>query len=73
MHWDGLAVFWSDVFLPYAVGGVLPGLASALVAYWLTVPIVTAYQKRRAGLAARRLERLRAKAAREAGRDGVAG
>ena len=73
MRRGGLDVFWSDVFLPYAVGGVVPGIACAAVAYWLTVPIVTAYQKRRAGLAARKLERLRAKAGREAGRDGVAG
>ena len=72
MRWSGLSLFWSDVFLPYAVGGVLPGLVCALVAYWLTVPIVTAYQKRRAGLVARRVKRLRA-ARRAAGRDGVAG
>ena len=69
MRWSGLAAFWSDVFAPYAVGGVLPGLACALVAYALTVPIVAAYQKRRAGLAARKLARMR----RDAGRDGVAG
>ena len=73
MRWGGLDVFWHDVFVPYAVGGVAPGLVCAVVAYWLMVPIVTAYQKRRAGLAARKLERLRAKAKREAGRDGVAG
>ncbi len=73
MRWGGLDVFWADVFVPYAVGGVAPGLAAAALAYGLTVPIVTAYQKRRAGLAARKLERLRAKAKREAGRDGVAG
>jgi hypothetical protein len=73
MRWAGLGAFWSDVFLPYAVGGVLPGIAAAVVAYLLTVPIVTAYQRRRAGLAARRIARLRAQAARRAGRDGVAG
>ena len=73
MRWTGLGAFWHDVFLPYAVGGIAPGIACAVVAYWLTVPIVTAYQRRRAGLAARRLERLRAQAQREAGRDGVAG
>ena len=69
MRWTGLAAFWSDVFAPYAVGGVLPGLACALTSYALTVPVVAAYQKRRAGLAARKMARLRAKA----GRDGVAG
>ena len=73
MRWTGLGAFWSDVFLPYAVGGVLPGLACAVVAYWLTVPIVAAYQRRRQGLAQRKLERQRAKAAREARRGGVTG
>lgn len=74
MRWSGLGAFWSDVFLPYAVGGLAPGVVSAVAAYVLTVPIVTAYQRRRAGLVARRIARLRQQAARrQAGRDGVAG
>lgn len=70
--WSGLAVFWSDVFLPYAVGGVAPGLAAALAAYAVTAPVVAAYQRRRAQLAQRRLERVE-RARDKVRRDGVAG
>ena len=71
-RWRGLGTFWTDVFLPYAVGGVLPGIVCALAAYVVTVPIVAAYQRRRAGMAARRMAALRAKA-RDAQRNGVVG
>ena len=47
--WEGLSVFFHDVFLPYLVGGIVPGLVCALIAYYLSVPIITAYQKRRLG------------------------
>lgn len=42
-----LGPFWSDVFLPYYVGGILPGLAAATAFYFLTRPLVAAYQARR--------------------------
>lgn len=67
MHWAGLGTFFEDVFLPYTVGGALPGLLAASAAYAITVPTVKAYQRRRAGLAARRLERLAAAAKGRAG------
>jgi uncharacterized protein (DUF2062 family) len=47
-HWDRLAVFWDRLFLPYMIGGLGPGLLAGTLAYWLTLPAVTAYQKRRA-------------------------
>jgi uncharacterized protein (DUF2062 family) len=45
--WSGLVAFWDRVFLPYMVGGVFPGVIMAAVSYWLTVPLVRAYQERR--------------------------
>jgi hypothetical protein len=45
--WSGLVTFWDRVFLPYMVGGVFPGVIMAAVSYWLTVPLVRAYQERR--------------------------
>ncbi len=45
--WTRIAGFWDAVMLPYLVGGLLPGLAAALVAYFLTTPLITAYQKAR--------------------------
>jgi uncharacterized protein len=45
--WTRIERLWDTVMLPYLVGGILPGLAAALVAYFLTTPLITAYQKAR--------------------------
>lgn len=45
--WSALWVFWNEVFFPYLVGGILPGIIAATVAYYLSVPVIRAYQKRR--------------------------
>jgi len=47
--WDGLAVFYHDLFLPYMIGGIIPGLLAGLTAYYLSLPVITAYQARRKG------------------------
>ncbi len=47
-HWDRLMLFFEGVFLPYLVGGLIPGLVAALLAYFLSRPVIAAYQKRRA-------------------------
>ena len=44
---DGLRAFMIDVFLPYLVGGIPPGLVTAAVCYWVIGPLVAAYQERR--------------------------
>ncbi|MEM1264744.1 MAG: DUF2062 domain-containing protein [Pseudomonadota bacterium] len=44
---SGLGAFWSEVFLPYYVGGIFPGLLVAAVFYFATRPLVEAYQTRR--------------------------
>lgn len=46
-HWDGLALFFDRVFLPYALGGLIPGLLAGIAAYFLSEPVVEMYQKRR--------------------------
>ncbi len=46
-HWDRLRVFFHRVFWPYTVGGLVPGVFAGVAAYMLTLPAVTAYQKRR--------------------------
>jgi uncharacterized protein (DUF2062 family) len=46
-NWQGFDIFWRRVFLPYLVGGILPGLACAIAAYILANPIIEAYQKAR--------------------------
>ncbi len=60
-----LAAFWSDIFIPYWIGGIVPGLITAAAFYFLTRPLIAAYQaRRRSRLIARAKERiLRSKAA----------
>lgn len=61
--WHGLSVFWSEVFYPYLIGGILPGMICATVSYYLMVPLIRAYQKRRKGKIKAKFEALKAKAA----------
>ena len=43
-HWGGLILFWREIYLPYLVGSILPGIAVSLLFYRLTIPVLTAYQ-----------------------------
>jgi uncharacterized protein (DUF2062 family) len=56
---DGLLLFLDDVFLPYLIGGIAPGLVCAVACYWIIGPIVEAYQVRRGKKLAARAERIR--------------
>ncbi|MEL6208877.1 MAG: DUF2062 domain-containing protein, partial [Pseudomonadota bacterium] len=44
---DGLLVFFDEVFLPYLIGGVVPGLVTGAICYIIIGPAVDAYQTRR--------------------------
>lgn len=70
-EWAGLGQFFNDVWLPYLVGGLVPGIAAGLIGYHVTLPIVTAYQKRRSSRLKARLEKIRARLS--AKRDGRGG
>ena len=48
MHWSGLSQFWSDVYVPYFIGALGPGIALSLLFYYVTIPLVAAYQNARA-------------------------
>jgi uncharacterized protein (DUF2062 family) len=48
MHWDSLARFYDRVWLPYLVGGIPTGIAGGLAGYYLSLPLIGAYQKHRA-------------------------
>ena len=39
--------FFHRVFLPYMVGGLLPGIGAGMMAYGLSRPVIHAYQRRR--------------------------
>lgn len=48
--WHSLHLFYDEVFLPYMVGGIVPGIVTALAAYYISLPVITAYQNRRKGV-----------------------
>lgn len=47
MDWHGLHMFYDEVFYPYMIGGILPGIVAATVCYYLSVPVIQVYQNRR--------------------------
>jgi uncharacterized protein len=64
--WSGILVFADEVFYPYMIGGILPGIICATVSYYLMVPLLRAYQKRRRGLLKAKFETLKQKTAQKA-------
>ncbi|WP_050525604.1 DUF2062 domain-containing protein [Pseudorhodobacter aquimaris] len=46
-HWDRLHRFFFRVYLPYLVGGILPGVIAGIVGYYISLPLIIAYQNRR--------------------------
>ncbi len=48
MEWSGLLQFWKTVYVPYFIGALVPGFFISVVFYYLTIPLVHAYQKARA-------------------------
>ena len=46
-EWFLLGNFFNQVFIPYFVGGLLPGLIAAMVCYFLGRPLIIAYQHQR--------------------------
>lgn len=45
--WKGLHLFYNEVFYPYMIGGIIPGIISATVCYYLSLPVIRVYQQRR--------------------------
>lgn len=58
-HWDRLWGLVEQVFLPYLVGGIIPGIICATIGYMATHRIITAYQKRRIKKLKTRVEKRR--------------
>ncbi|EEW24855.1 DUF2062 domain-containing protein [Rhodobacter ferrooxidans] len=44
-EWDKLIEFFHFIFWPYVIGSILPGLVAATVAYYISLPLIHAYQK----------------------------
>ena len=62
LNWGRLGQFFSHVFLPYLVGGLLPGLILGIAFYFLSNPVIAAYQKARVARLKRRFAKKREKA-----------
>ncbi|MEX0282549.1 MAG: DUF2062 domain-containing protein [Arenibacterium sp.] len=60
--WEGLSVFYDEVFFPYMVGGVIPGILAASICYYVSLPLIRAYKKRRKGAIKAKFEAIRKKA-----------
>jgi hypothetical protein len=62
-EWSALSGFFNTIFLPYMVGGIVPGIVCGVICHYATLPLVSAYKKRRQKKLRERLEKLRAQAA----------
>jgi uncharacterized protein (DUF2062 family) len=61
-EWHTLRVFSDEVCFPFMIGGIIPGLIAGLIAYYVSVPLIRAYQKRRKGALKAKLAALKKKA-----------
>ncbi|WP_107497343.1 DUF2062 domain-containing protein [Thalassobius sp. I31.1] len=65
-NWGFLWDFYNTFFLPYFVGGIIPGLIAGIICYYITVPVIDLYQKRRKGRLRQKFEEIRAQKAAKA-------
>ena len=61
--WHGLAVFYNEVFFPYLIGGLIPGVITASISYYVSVPLIRAFKNRRKGVIKAKFEAIKKKAA----------
>ncbi|CUH39217.1 hypothetical protein JSE7799_01940 [Jannaschia seosinensis] len=66
VNWTATQIFWNDVFLPYLIGGLVPGVFTGIAAYTICLPLIEAYQRRRRGKLKVKLDEIRRKAAERA-------
>ncbi|WP_308915469.1 DUF2062 domain-containing protein [Jannaschia sp. LMIT008] len=66
VDWTATRVFFHDVFWPWLIGGLVPGIMAGLACYTVAVPLVAAYQRRRRGNLKKKLDDIRRKAAESA-------
>ena len=59
MDWQRLRIFFDEVFFPYMIGGIIPGIIAATIAYYISVPLIRAYQNRRRKVLRNKLAQLK--------------
>lgn len=57
-----LSVFYDQVFYPFMIGGIAPGIIAGAISYFISVPLIRAYQNRRKGVLKAKLDALKKKA-----------
>lgn len=62
-NWGHLRHFYYGLFKPYLIGGIIPGIIAATVCYYISLPMIGAYQALRLKRRRARAEKLRALAA----------
>ena len=60
--WGSLSGFWHRYFLPYLIGGIIPGVVFGTAGYFLSNPILNAYQKARVARLKKKFAKKREKA-----------
>ncbi|MCE8545188.1 DUF2062 domain-containing protein [Ruegeria pomeroyi] len=60
--WHALELFYDEVFFPYMIGGIVPGIVAGVVCYYLSLPVISTYQKRRRSKIKAKFEAIKKKA-----------
>lgn len=60
--WHGLRLFYDEVFFPFMIGGIIPGIVVGIICYYISLPLIRAYQHRRKGAIKAKLAALKKKA-----------
>ena len=66
--WSRLEIFYQEVFFPYMIGGIIPGLIMATLGYYLSEPIIRAYQNRRKGFLLKKLRAVKSRSSEKTGK-----
>jgi uncharacterized protein (DUF2062 family) len=45
--WGGVITFYNEIFYPYMIGGLIPGVITGTIAYFMSLPVIRAYKARR--------------------------
>lgn len=61
MKWGSLGSFYDKIFFPYFVGGLIPGFVISLGFYFISLPLIRAYQNHRLKKLKERIEKAQKK------------
>lgn len=59
--WQKLGLFINEVFLPYSIGCIIPGLVTAVICYYISFPLIVAFKNRSKGILIKKLSKYRKK------------